>query len=281
MADINLADIKKLRDATAAGMKDCKNALIEANGDFDEAKKVLRKKGLAAAGKRSGRATNEGSIFIVNNGTDAAMLEITCETSFVALNENFKNCGKEIAELVLAKKSTDGADEEIQLKLKEAISINKENMVIKNIAIIEGDANSTIMGYSHDGGAIGALVKMTAEDASVLEKEEVKQFGFDTALHIAAFSPAYLDVDQIDEKYRADQVEVFSTQAKNLGKPEKIIEGIVKGKLNKHFAEICLLKQGFVKEDKLSVEKALKQVADAAGSAISITDYSYMKVGQE
>lgn len=281
MADIKPADVKKLRDATAAGMKECKNALIEANGDFHEAQKILKKKGLAAAGKRSGRATNEGLIFIANNGETAVILEMTCETHFVAQNEIFQKFGKEIAELALAEKSSDPLNEKIQDKLKEAISIIKENMLIKKINIIEGDASSLIVEYSHDGGSIGAVVKISAEDASVISNDEVKQFAFDAALHIAAFNPSYLNVESVDEDYRADQLDIFTTQAKNLGKPEKIIEGIVKGKLNKHFSEICLLKQDFVKDDKKSVEKALADISKTVGSTLSIAEYSYMKVGAE
>jgi len=280
MADIKPMDVKKLRDATAAGMKECKNALVEANGDFNEAQKILRKKGLAAAGKRSGRATNEGNIFIVNSGKKASILEMTCETAFVSKNDLFKNHGKEIAQVAFDGSISNADDDAIQSKLKETISIIKENMLIKKLQIMEADANSLIVEYAHDDGSIGTIVKLTADDASALEKDEVKQFGYDCAMHVAAFAPAYLNTDSVDEEYKNEQIEIFTTQANNLGKPEKIVKGIVQGKLNKHLAGICLMKQDFVKDDKNSVEKIVQQLSKEVGAKISVTDFIYMKVGQ-
>lgn len=280
MAEISAADVKKLRDATAAGMLDCKNALIEANGDFEEAQKILRKKGLAAAGKRSGRATNEGAIFIANNGKEAIMFEMTCETAFVAQNELFKNSGNKIAKMILDGNIGDLNEASIQEELKAAIAVIKENMLLKRLVRIKGDENSYIASYQHDGGSIGALVQLQATSGDTLTKEEVKTFGFEAALHVAAFNPLYLDVDNVDQKYKDVQLDVFTTQAKQTGKPDNIIAGIVQGKLTKHYAEVCFLKQAFVKDDKLSVEKALANVAKANGE-FKITDYKYLKVGQE
>ena len=280
MAEVSAADVKKLRDATAAGMLDCKNSLIEANGDFEEAQKILSKKGLAAAGKRSGRATNEGAIFIANNGTDAIMFEMTCETAFVAQNELFKNSGNKIAKMILDNNISDVNEPSIQEELKSALAVIKENMLLKRLVRIKGDANSYIAAYQHDGGSIGALVQLQAKDSATLAKDEVKTFGFEAALHVAAFNPLYLDVDNVDQKYKDVQLDVFTTQAKQTGKPDNIIAGIVQGKLSKHYSEVCFLKQAFVKDDKLSVEKALAGVAKNAGE-FAITDYKYLKVGQE
>ncbi len=281
MAEISASDVKKLRDATAAGMKDCKAALVEANGDFEEAQKILRKKGLAAAGKREGRATNEGLIFINNSGKKALMFEMTCETAFVAQNEIFQNAGKKIAEIAVAENITSNEDDKIQEELKVAISVIKENMKIKNFNILEADANSTILDYSHDGGSIGAMVKLTAENAADLTNEEVLQFGRDVALHVVAFKPAYLNVDAVDANYKATQLEVFEDKARKSGKPENIIGNIVQGMLNKHYAEICLMNQEFVKDDTVTVEKALAAVVKSTGVKFSISAYAYAKVGQE
>lgn len=280
MAEITASDVKKLRDATAAGMLDCKNALIEANGDFEEAQKILRKKGLAAAGKRSGRSTNEGLVFIASKETETVMFEMTCETAFVAQNQIFKDNGAKIAQLILNEKITDLNDSRVQEELKGAIAIIKENMLLKNLSRISGNEKNLTVSYLHNGGSIGALVQIEAEDVATLAKEEVKQFAYDAALHIAAFNPLYLDESNVDQKYKEVQIDVFTTQAKQTGKPDNIIEGIVKGKLNKHYAEVCFLKQAFVKDDKISVEKALAEVAKQSG-AFKIVDYKYLKVGQE
>lgn len=280
MADIKPMDVKKLRDATAAGMKDCKNALVEANGDFKEAQKILRKKGLAAAGKRTGRATNEGNIFIVNSGKKAVILEMTCETAFVSKNDLFKKQGQEIAQMAFDKSINSADNELVQNSLKETISIIKENMLIKKLQLIESEDNSILVEYRHSDASIGTIVKISSDDTTALKKDEVKQFASDCAMHVAAFAPAFLDKNSVDQGYKDEQIEVFTTQAKNLGKPEKIVQGIVQGKLNKHLAGICLLEQDFVKDDKNSVEKITKQLSKEVGAEISVTNFIYMKVGQ-
>lgn len=280
MAEISAADVKKLRDATAAGMLDCKNALIEAKGNFEEAQKILRKKGLAAAGKRSGRSTNEGLVFIASNETETIMFEMTCETAFVAQNQIFKDSGNKIAQLILNEKIDDLNDSRAQEELKGAIAIIKENMLLKNLSRIKGTEKNLTVSYLHNGGSIGSLVQIEADDPAILQNDEVKQFAYDAALHVAAFNPLYLDVNNVDEKYKEVQLDVFTTQAKQTGKPDNIIAGIVQGKLTKHYAEVCFLKQAFVKDDKLSVEKALAETVKKAGT-FKIVDYKYLKVGQE
>lgn len=280
MAEISASEVKRLREATAAGMKDCKAALVEANGNFEEAQKILRKKGLAAAGKREGRATNEGLIFIKNDGKKAVMFEMTCETAFVAQNRLFREAGAKIADLIFAGSVADPDDARIQDELKVAISVIKENMKIKHLTLLSADANSLLIDYVHDGGTIGAIVRLTAEKPEDLTNDTLLQFGKSAALHIAAFNPAFLDVDTVDEAYKATQLDIFTTQAKQTGKPDKIIEGIVRGKLAKHFAEICLMKQEYVKDDTLTVEKALALAVKESGVRFTLSDYAYAKVGQ-
>jgi elongation factor Ts len=140
--------------------------------------------------------------------------------------------------------------------------------------------NETVSQYTHGEGSIGVLVKVKADSPETLQKEAVRQFAFDTALHIAAFNPLYLDQKSVDQHYRQEQEAIFRKQAESLGKPEKVLEGIVKGKLNKHFSEICLLDQGFVKEEKQSVAKVMENVAKEAGGELSISDFAYFRVGE-
>jgi len=278
--DIKAADVKKLREKTGAGMLDCKKALTEAGGDFAKAEKHLKELGLAAAAKRSGRATNEGRIFTKVGEDGAAVVEIACETDFVARNKDFIAMGEDIADTII----TEGLTEKSQVlddKIKEAISTIKENMELKRFSTLSIGENEMVKEYIHGEGSIGVLVKFKADSKETLAKPEVQEFAFDCALHIAAFNPLFLKQDSIDQSYKQEQEQIFRKQAESLGKPEKVLEGIVKGKMNKHFSEICLLDQGFVKEEKLSVEKKMKEVAKSAGGSLEILDYIYYKVGDE
>jgi len=278
--DIKAADVKKLRDKTGAGMLDCKKALKEADGDFSEAEKILKELGLAAAAKRSGRATNEGRIFTRVGDSTAVAVEISCETDFVARNQDFIKLGNDIASTIIEKGLTEKTAE-LDEKVKDTISTIKENMELKRFITLPIAADEMVSEYVHGEGSIGVLVKMKADSADVLKNDQVKEFAFDCALHIAAFNPLYLSRDRVDAAYTQEQEAIFRKQAENLGKPEKVMEGIVKGKLNKHYSEICLLDQGFVKEEKKSVAQKMKEVASQAGGKLEIVDFIYYKVGDE
>jgi elongation factor Ts len=278
--EIKAADVKRLRDKTGAGMLDCKKALNEAGGDFAEAEKKLKEMGLAAAAKRSGRATEEGRIFTKVGEKTAAILELACETDFVARNADFIKLGEKLLDTIIEKNKSE-IDDELNEMVKDTISTIKENMTLKRFSTLKIGENELIREYVHGEGAIGVLVKLKAESAETLQKDEVKQFAFDTALHIAAFNPLYLDRESVDKSYLEEQEAIFRKQAENLGKPEKVLEGIVKGKLNKHFSEICLLDQGFVKEEKQSVEKMMKSIAKEAGGDLTISNFAYYRVGEE
>lgn len=278
--DIKAADVKKLRDKTGAGMLDCKKALMEAGGDFAEAEKILKELGLAAAAKRSGRATNEGRIFTRVGDSTAVAVEIACETDFVARNQDFIKLGDDIASTIIEKGLTE-KNAELDEKVKDTISTIKENMELKRFTTLPIASDEMVSEYVHGEGSIGVLVKMKADSADVFENDQVKEFAFDCALHIAAFNPLYLSRDRVDAEYTREQESIFRKQAENLGKPEKVLEGIVKGKLNKHYSEICLLDQGFVKEEKKSVAQKLKEVASQAGGKLEIVDFIYYKVGDE
>ncbi|MCK4540889.1 MAG: elongation factor Ts [Spirochaetales bacterium] len=277
---ISAADVKQLREKTGAGMLDCKKALTEADGNFEKAEKILKELGLAAAAKRSGRATNEGRIFTAINGDKAGVLEITCETDFVARNDDFKKLGQDLITRVMNEGLTEMIPA-LEARVQETISTIKENITLRRFYTTEITEDEMVVDYIHGEGSIGVLVKLKADSSDALKNEKVKEFAFDCALHIAAFNPLYLDQNAIDEGYLKEQEEIFKKQAENLGKPEKVIPGIVKGKLNKHLSEICFLNQGFVKDDKQSVSRVLEQVSKEVGSKISIAEYAYYKVGSE
>jgi elongation factor Ts len=274
-------DVKKLRDKTGAGMLDCKNALVKADGDFAAAEKILKEQGLASADKRVGRATNNGSVFTSIENARAAMAELTCETDFVAKNDVFRASGEKIAKAVADAGSSEKT-EALETMVKEAISILKENMLLGKVVYWDIAENETVANYSHNGGQIGVMVKLSCDSAATAGRDEVKALAFDLALHAAAFNPAYLNRDAVSPAYLKEQEDIFTTQANNLGdKPEKVIKGIVQGKLNKHLSQICFVDQGFVKEDKKAVKQIVSETAKAVGGTIELVDYAYIAVGQE
>ncbi len=278
---ITAADVKKLRDKTGAGMMDCKNALTEAEGDFAKAERILKELGKAAAAKRSGRATNEGRIFAHTQGNSGVLLELACETDFVARNETFVELGNALTREVL-ERNLAAPDEQLESKVKDTISTIKENMSLRRFSRIDKEDNEIFASYIHgDSGRLGGIVKVKADDPAALEREDVQNFAFDCALHVVAFRPAYLSGDTIEPDYIAEQKEIFMQQAKNLGKPEKVLEGIVQGKLRKHLAEICFVDQGFVKDEKKSVGAVAKEISKEAGSSVTVNGFLVYAVGEE
>lgn len=277
--EIKAQDVKRLRDKTGAGMMDCKKALTEAEGDFAGAERVLKEMGLAAAQKRSGRATNEGRVFTKVSGKQAGMLELGCETDFVARNKDFIALGNELLTKMLDEE-LDGNSDEVQSAIQEAIGRIKENISFSRFAKMTADDNELIVDYVHgDGGGIGVLAKVKADKPELLENEKVKTFGFDIALHVAAFNPPYLSPDTVPETYLTEQEQIFKKQAEGMGKPEKVIDGIVQGKLKKHLAEITLEQQPFVKDDKQTVKQVAETIGDEVGGLIQVSDFVYFRVG--
>ncbi|WP_319415024.1 translation elongation factor Ts [Marispirochaeta aestuarii] len=277
---ISAADVKTLRDKTGAGMMECKKALVESDGDFAKAEKILKELGLAAAAKRSGRATNEGRVFTLVSDSRAAILELGCETDFVARNKEFIESGENI----IRKISEDGLNEktpELDALVTEVVSKIKENITIARFKTLSVADDELAVDYIHGEGNIGVLVKFGLEKPELSDNSRVKEFTFDIALHIAAYNPLYLDKDAVDPTYLKEQEDIFTAQAKNLDKPDNVVQGIVKGKLNKHLAEICLLNQGFVKEEKKSVSQVMDEVSKEAGGKITIKEYVYYAVGAE
>lgn len=272
--------VKRLRDATGAGMMDCKKALVKAEGDFAQAEKILKEMGLAAVAKRAGRATNNGSAFTLVKNGKAVLLEMACETDFVARNKDFVALGQELCEDVIAEGYTEVVPA-LEAKVQNLITTIKENMSLKRFIVWDIADNQFVSSYVHGEGSLGVLVKFEAENGDVFNQDAVKEFAFDCALHVAAFSPRYLSQSAVDADYVAEQTEIFTKQTLALGKPEKVVPGIVQGKLNKHYSEICFLQQPFVKDDSQSVEKVLANLSKEVGTKISITDYALYRVGVE
>jgi elongation factor Ts len=284
MADISAADVKKLREKTGAGMMECKNALVSSEGDFAKAEKLLKEKGLAALEKRSGRATNEGKIFvkIKDDGSKAILVELVSETDFVARNPDFIALGNAIVTKAL-EKGFDAPNDELNGMVTELATKIRENMSLKRLMAVNAGVGEYLTQYIHGDGNIGVVVKCASDKPEIFKDEAVKSFVFTLALHIAAFNPLALDKSKIDPAYITEQEEIFrklmEKDEKLQGKPANVLDGILKGKISKHLSEICLLEQGYVKDEKLTVAKAVDEAAKAAGASLTIVDYVYYKVG--
>jgi elongation factor Ts len=277
--EIKATEVKRLREKTGAGMMDCKNALAKSEGDFDKAERLLKEQGLAAAVKKSDRVTNSGKIFSRTLPDRGVMLELTCETDFVARNSLFLKLGEALLDKVVAQK-LQAPTEELTKMVQETIGTIKENMQLRRIVTMPVAANETLVEYTHDG-RIGVMLRFSLGDPKVKDLPHVKEILFDCALHAAAFAPLFLSKDKVSPAFLKEQEEIFAKQAENLGKPANVVQGIIKGKLNKMLSEICLLEQPFVKDDKRKVSKVLEELSKEAGAKIDIVDYSYVKLGGE
>jgi elongation factor Ts len=277
--EIKATDVKALRDKTGAGMMDCKKALQGAQGDFQKAERILKELGLAAAAKRAGRATNQGRIFSQLGNGLGVLLELTCETDFVAKNKDFLALGRKLAAMALAKGQAAKAGD-FEDPVKEAVGIIKENMELRRLGFLAAEPQELLVDYIHGEGRLGVLVKFALSSADFATHPRVKQVAFDLALHAAAFAPQYLSRDRVPKEYIAEQEAIFRKQAESTGKPEKVLQGIAQGKLNKHLSEICFLEQGYVREPAMKVSKVLEDLAKEIGGKMSIADYLYYKVGE-
>jgi len=285
MSNISAADVKALREKTGAGMMECKNALVEAGGDFAKAEKLLKEKGLAAVEKRSGRATNAGKVFIKikDDGSAAVLVEMLTETDFVAMNPEFIALGGNIAEIVMEKGCTEPTDE-LNGMVNDLASKIRENMSLKRVKTVKAAAGEYLTSYIHGDGAIGIVVKLGSDKAEAFTDEEIKAFAFTIALHVAAFNPMALDQTKIDSAWVKEQEEIFRKQMEQdeamQGKPANVLENILKGKVNKFLKEICLMDQGYVKDEKMTVAQALAEAGKKAGAKLTIEDYVYFRVGE-
>ena len=278
MAEISAKAVKDLREKTGAGMMDCKRALSEAGGDVEKAIEVLRERGLAKAGKREGRATSEGAIAIAIAGASGGMLELGCETDFVARTDDFQQLADRLANAVAADASLSSADallaasvdgSAVTETLAAAISKLGENVVVKRVARIDVPGG-TVGGYVHVGGVLGVLVGLAAEgDHAALAK--------DVAMHVAAADPSPVAVsrDGVSADMLAKEREIYRKQALQEGKPEKIVDRIVDGKINKFVSEICLVEQPFVKDPDQTIGDLLKQAGD-----VKVAAFERFKLGQ-
>lgn len=271
---ISAALVKELRERTAAGMMECKKALVETNGDIEAAVEYLRKAGMAKADKKADRTAAEGLIVIEtsSDAKKAAMVEVNCETDFVAKDDNFQNFAKEVASIVLNNTPADldallaatmQNGESVQDTIKGLIAKIGENMSVRRFAIVESSAGS-IGSYSH-GSRIGVLVDISGGDGELAK---------DIAMHIAASKPVCVSSEQVPAELIEKEKEIFSAQAAESGKPADIIEKMVTGRINKFLKEVTLLGQPFVKDPDSTIEKLLKS------KGANVSSFNRFEVGE-
>ena len=264
--EIKASDVKALREATGAGLMDCKKALTEANGDAKEAEKILKEKGLAAVAKRAERATSEGRVFVRTQDKKIALIEVTCETDFVANNADFIAAGEKLLDITFANGYTqvEQAHKDVLLDLATK---TRENMTVAKVNVINVPDNAVAETYVHSNFKTASAVVVKGSTADV-----VKQFAHDCCLHLAAFTPAYIYQKDVPQSYIDEQTEIFKGQMdqdeKMASKPQNIKDNILKSKVAKHVAEICFVDQMFVKDDKVSVAKKLEEVSKAVGAQL-------------
>jgi elongation factor Ts len=280
--------IKQLREQTGAGFGDVKNALTEANGDMEQAVVILRKKGLAAAGKKAGRVTAEGTIAARVEGGKGVLVEVNCETDFVGRNEIFQKFAADVAGAVaqssastveefLAENWPDSG-EPVSQKVAEQIASIKENISIRRFARYEAPANARIGTYIHGGGKIGVMVEVVAEGCD--GNTSVDEVAKDIAMHIAAAEPRFLSREDVTQKDLDTERDIARDAAAKSGKPDNIVEKMVQGKMEKFYAENCCLEQTYIKDDKLTVSKYLESRGKETGCKLSVTRFTRYKLGE-
>ncbi len=286
MAEITASMVKDLREATGAGMMECKNALSEAGGDFDKAVDVLRTKGLAAVEKKAGRSTNEGTVMalVSEDGKTGCVLELNCETDFVAMNEKFQNYATRITKAALDNKPADvdalkackDGDETVEDILTDAIHVMGENTQIARFQIVEAGA---VTSYIHTGGKIGVLVQFDVDGVDTKSKEYVECTD-DVAMQVAAMNPISATRDDVPKDVIDHEMDIYKAQAAESGKPENIQEQIAMGRLNKFYKEQCLTEQVFWKNSDTTVQKYVDEVAKGLGGTIAIKGFVRFQLGE-
>ncbi len=285
---ITPALIKALREQTGAGFADVKSALTEANGNMEQATVILRKKGLAAAGKKAGRVTAEGTIAAHVSNDVGVLVEVNCETDFVGRNENFRNFAQQVAGAIAQSKSTSveellgenwpGTSEPVSQKVAEQIASIKENISVRRFARYAAPASSTIGTYIHGGGKIGVMVEVVATSGS--RSATLDEVAKDLAMHIAAAEPRFLRREDVTEKDLETEREIARDAAAKSGKPENIVEKMVTGKMEKFYGEFCLLEQPYIRDDKQTVTQYLNSRGKESGCEYTVTRFTRYKLGE-
>ncbi|MEO1513975.1 MAG: translation elongation factor Ts [Bacteroidota bacterium] len=278
---ISAADVKKLRDQTGAGMMDCKKALTEAEGDYEKAIEILRKKGQKLSAKRAERDAKEGVVMALTsaNRNNGVLIRLSCETDFVAKNEDFVNLAKQVAEIAL-KQLPDSLEALLELpfegdlsigaKITEQIGVIGEKVEVNRYEkVVTAAGEGQVLPYIHMGYRAGVLVALNLEGPQFMEA------GKNAAMQVAAMRPIALDKDGVDSSVIEKEIEIGKEQARQQGKPEAMLEKIAMGKLNKFYKENTLLNQQYVKDSSMNVDKYLKSL----DGKLTVTEFKHVELG--
>ncbi len=287
MAAVTSAMVKELRERTSAGMMDCKKALVESDGDMDKAIEWLREKGLSQAAKKASRIAAEGVVAQYTNedATVGVIVEVNCETDFVAKTDNFLNFANNVAkhialanpadvDALLAQKFVDDETKTVSDLVSEATVAIGEKISIRRFARYE--TAGEVSTYIHMLGKVGVLVEVSTDKKC----DEVKTFAHDLALQIAAAKPEAVRREEVDASKLEKEKEILRAQALNEGKPEKIVERMVEGRIEKYYKEVCLLDQPFVKDGDKSIKGLMAEVAKASGANLDIVRFTRFERGE-
>lgn len=295
--EITAKMVKELREKTGAGMMKCKNALKETNGNFEEAIDYLRKKGLASADKRSGRPTSEGLVVPATSEDrrTAAILEINCESDFVARNDKFSDFSNKLIKLVLDTPSIKNVEDlknatidgkSVEEERKVAVATIGENISFGRLERFEfADGENGIFDtYIHDGGVIGVLVKISADSKEAANNAETLSYAHEVALQTAAMRPLYVNSEKVPSDIIAREKEVILGQIKNdpknANKPPEIMEKIIQGRIAKYYKEFCLVEQAYVKDDSKTIKSLGEEISKKIGGTIKVTDFRRWALGE-
>jgi len=281
VAEVKAADVAALRKASGAGMMDCKKALAETDGDMDAAKDWLRKKGLAGASKRAGRAADQGAIDVLVDGSVGAVVEVTAETDFVAKSADFTDTVSKLARLAVSEAKEELGDVSYEGTtvaefIAQFASKVGENVALGRIVVFE-TSDGLLDAYRHvqnDRGTIGVLVELGGVDRSDAKAQEIAH---DIALHVASAAPRYVSRDDVPADVIEKERAVLEELSRNEGKPEAALPKILEGRLNGFFKDSCLLEQGFVREPKTTVAQLLASVGDG----VTVRRFVRVKIGEE
>ena len=290
MAAITSAMVKELRERTSAGMMDCKKALMASDGDMEKAIEWLREKGLAAAAKKASRIAAEGVVaqYTAPCGCTGVIVEVNCETDFVAKTDNFKsfadNVAKHIAkadpadvDALLAQKFVDDESKTIADLISDATVAIGEKISVRRFARYQ--TSGVVSTYIHMGGKVGVLVEVACDEAHK-DNEAVKTFAHDLALQIAAAKPEAVRREEVDASKLEKEKEILRAQAINEGKPEKIVDRMVEGRIEKYYKEVCLLDQQFVKDGDKSIKALMAEIAKETGATLDVVRFTRFERGE-
>lgn len=270
------SDVVALRQKTGAGILDCKKALTETNGDMEKAVDYLREKGIATAAKKASRIAAEGVVAAKIAGNTGVLVEVNCETDFVAKGDQYKDFVDGVADYVL-NNEVNSIEELVSAKNEDTINATAkigEKISIRRFAKFVGE-NTVIDSYIHMGGKVGVLVEIEANDC-----EAVREFAHDVALQIAAAKPLYVCKDEVPQDVLEHEKEVLRAQALNEGKPEKIIDRMVEGRIVKYYEDFCLVNQKFVKEPDKTITQVAKEVSAKVGTEVCVKRFVRFEMGE-